>query len=66
MKENIKKKIIALFGFVILAVCLSACSVKDPRRGLSKQLSIDLMKAEHLGIKDIDAKEFLEILRKEE
>ena len=36
-------KIIALFGFVILAVCLSACSVKDPRRGLSKQLGIDLM-----------------------
>ena len=26
----------------------------------------DLMKAEHLGIKVIDAKEFLEILRKEE
>ena len=37
------KKIIALFGFLILAVCLSACSVKDPRRGLSKQLGIDLM-----------------------
>ena len=43
MKENIKKKIISLFGFLFLAVCLSACSVKDPRRGLSKQLGIDLM-----------------------
>ncbi len=43
MKENIKKKIVTLFGFLILVVCLSACRVKDPRRGLSKQLGIDLM-----------------------
>jgi len=43
MKENIKKKIIALFGFLILIVFLSACSINDPRRELSRQLGIDLM-----------------------
>ena len=43
MKEKTKKKIDTLFGFLILIGILSACSVKDPRIGLSRQLGIDLM-----------------------
>ncbi len=43
MKEKTKKKIDTLFGFLILIVFLSACSIKDPRIGLSRQLGIDLM-----------------------
>ena len=50
--RNMKKKICIVLAVMIIT--LSACSVSDPRRRLSHQLGIDLMKDDITLLREVD------------